>query len=158
MTSKERIRAVLNHQQPDMLPIDFGAHRSSGISAIAYNHLKEKMGLDLHTTKLYDIMQQLAIPENEVLDRFGADVVQILQLYPAFNARVDSWKPGVLQDGSPCQVPNNLNPVRNARGALDIFNDQGTLIARQPVGGLYYDNMNYFLKDVEDISELKSAW
>ena len=90
MTSRERIQAVLRHQQPDTLPIDFGAHRSSGISAIAYNRLKEKFGMDPHTTKLYDIMQQLALPEPEIVDRFGGDVVQILQLYPLTCA----WTPG----------------------------------------------------------------
>lgn len=155
MTSRERIRAVLNHQMPDMLPIDFGAHRSSGISAIAYNKLKAKLGMDQSTTKLYDIMQQLAMPEEAVLNHFGADVAQIYQLNPAFDACLDSWKPGTLQDGSPCLVPENLNPVPNAGGGLDIFNKQGVLVARQPQGGLYYDNMNHFLQDVEDIDELK---
>ncbi len=158
MTSRERIQAVLRHQMPDTLPIDFGSHRSSGISAIAYNRLKARLGLDPHTTKLYDIMQQLAVPEDPVLDLFGADVVQVLQLYPAFGARVDCWKPGTLQDGSPCMVPENLNPVINARGDLDLYNAQGVHIARQPKGGLYYDNMNYFLKDVEDVDDLKQKW
>ena len=139
MTSRERIQAVLRHQQPDTLPIDFGAHRSSGISAIAYNRLKEKFGMDPHTTKLYDIMQQLALPEPEIVDRFGGDVVQILQLYPAFDVRVDTWKPGTLQDGSPCLVPGNLNPVPNAQGGLDLYDKDGTLLARQPQNGLYYD-------------------
>ena len=37
MTSRERIQAVLNHQTPDTLPIDFGSHRSSGMGATAYN-------------------------------------------------------------------------------------------------------------------------
>ena len=156
MTSRERIQAVLRHQQPDTLPIDFGAHRSSGISAIAYNRLKEKFGMDPHTTKLYDIMQQLALPEPEIVDRFGGDVVQILQLYPAFDVRVDTWKPGTLQDGSPCLVPGNLNPVPNAQGGLDLYDKDGTLLARQPQNGLYYDNMRYYLSDVEDIDDLKA--
>ena len=155
MTSKERIRAVLNHEMPDTLPIDFAGHRSSGISAIAYNRLKAYLGQDQRTTKLYDVMQQLAIPEEDTLNRFGADVVQIFQLYPAFGARIDSWKEGTLQDGTPCLLPGNLNPVVNEKGDFDLYNARGTLIARQPKGGLYYDNMNYFLKDVEDIGELK---
>ena len=31
MTSRERIQAVLNHKEPDILPIDFGSHRSAGM-------------------------------------------------------------------------------------------------------------------------------
>ena len=63
MTSRERIQAVLNHQTPDTLPIDFGSHRSSGMGATAYNRLKKHLGYSTETTKLYDLMQQLAYPE-----------------------------------------------------------------------------------------------
>lgn len=132
MTSKERIRAVLDHKMPDTLPIDFASHRSSGISAIAYNRLKAYWGQDQSTTKLYDIMQQLAIPEEDTLTRFGSDVVQIFQLYPAFGARIDSWKPGTLQDGTPCLVPGNLNPVVNAQQGFDLFNEAGTRSRASP--------------------------
>lgn len=79
MTSRERIQAVLNHKQPDMLAIDFGGHRSSGISAIAYNRLKVHLGYHPETTRVFDLMQQLAWPERFMVDRFGGDV---LQLYP----------------------------------------------------------------------------
>jgi uroporphyrinogen decarboxylase len=35
MTSRERVIEALNHREPDILPTDFGGHRSSGISALA---------------------------------------------------------------------------------------------------------------------------
>ncbi|MBQ3575206.1 MAG: methyltransferase [Clostridia bacterium] len=157
MTSRERIRATFEHRMPDMLPIDFAGHRSSGVSAIAYNRLKAHLGLSQEDTKLYDIMQQLAYPELDMVDRFGGDVVQILQLYPAFNARVDTWKKGVLQDGSPCLEPGDLNPVQNEKGDFIIYDKNGVAQACQPKGGLYYDNVNYYLKDVEDIDDLKAT-
>lgn len=87
MTSRERINAALQHKATDVLPIDFGGHRSSGISAIAYNKLKEKLNLDRQTTKLYDLMQQLAVIEDEVLNEFGADVVQVHRLSPSFGIK-----------------------------------------------------------------------
>ena len=36
MNSRERILSAVNHVQPDRMPVDFGAYRSSGIMAIAY--------------------------------------------------------------------------------------------------------------------------
>jgi len=39
MTPRERILTALEHRQPDRVPIDFGGHHSSGISAIAYAKL-----------------------------------------------------------------------------------------------------------------------
>ena len=47
LTSRERVRISLNHQEPDRLPIDFGAMRSTGINAIAYNRLKKYLGMKI---------------------------------------------------------------------------------------------------------------
>ncbi len=73
MTSRERIQAVLNHKSTG-LPIDFGSHRSAGMGAQAYNNLKKYLGYSVETTKLYDLMQQLAVPERFLIDRFGGDL------------------------------------------------------------------------------------
>ncbi|NQU22556.1 MAG: hypothetical protein HQ567_14860 [Candidatus Nealsonbacteria bacterium] len=44
MNSRERIRAALAHQEPDVVPIDFNGHRSSGIMAQTYVKLRELLG------------------------------------------------------------------------------------------------------------------
>lgn len=155
VTSRERVRATLNHQEPDKLAIDFGAHRSSGISAIAYNHLKEYLGYRPETTKLYDLMQQLAIPEPFILERFGGDIVQVQRIAPAYGVKIDRWKMGELPDGSPCQVPYDFNPVIDERGNY-LIKDPKTGIAYgiRPPKSYYYDSARYYLKDVDTIEEL----
>ena len=155
MNSRERVRAALNHQQPDMLPIDFAAHRSSGIAAIAYNKLKEYLGYSPETTRLYDLMQQLAYPEPQIIDRLGGDVLQIPQLSPAFGIKVDRWKCGHLQDGSPCMEPYDYNPVKDEKGFDQIIDPQLGCVAMRPPNGLYYDNARYYLEGTEDLDELK---
>ncbi len=77
MTSRDRILATLNHQQPDRIAIDFGGHRSSGIAAIAYAKLKRALGLRTGDIYVYDMIQQLAIVEPEVLDIVSADVIEM---------------------------------------------------------------------------------
>ena len=155
MTSRERIRAALQHKMPDMLPIDFAAHRSSGIAAVSYNRLKRHLGFAEETTKLYDLMQQLAMPEPCVRDRLGGDVQQVYQLKPAFGIRIDRWKPGKLTDGTPCQLPYDFNPVVNPDGSEDIVDPDLGPIARRPANGLYFDSTRYYLEGVEDVEELK---
>ena len=68
MNSRERVIEAINHREPDMLPIDFGGMRSTGINARAYKNLKDYLGLKNGVIKLYDVFQQLAEPEMEVLD------------------------------------------------------------------------------------------
>jgi len=60
MTSRERILAAIEHRQPDRVPVDLGATPSSGISAIAYGNLKRHLGLMQGSTRVYDVVQQLA--------------------------------------------------------------------------------------------------
>ena len=138
-----------------MLPIDFGAHRSSGIAAIAYNRLKRYLGYSEETTKLYDVMQQLALPEPKIVDRFGGDVYQVLQYMPAFGTKADRWRCSTLTDGSPCMVTYNFRPVQNSRGEDEIIDPEFGCIARRPKGGLYFDSARYYLNGVEDLDELK---
>ena len=41
MTSRERVLAAINHQQPDRIPIDFGATGQTGISVCAVKRLRD---------------------------------------------------------------------------------------------------------------------
>ena len=77
MTPRQRVIAAIEHRQPDRVPVDLGATPSSGISAIAYNRLKAQIGLFPAPTKVYDVVQQLAQPDDSILDRFGVDVLDV---------------------------------------------------------------------------------
>ena len=77
MTSRDRVLAAVNHREPDRVPIDLGGHRSSGMMAIAYHRLKQHLGITSGDIYVYDFVQQLAIIEPEVLDRFGVDTVEL---------------------------------------------------------------------------------
>jgi uroporphyrinogen decarboxylase len=58
MTSRERVLASLNHQQPDRVPIDLSGHRSSGIAAMVYPKLREALGL--RHAKMWQRAKELA--------------------------------------------------------------------------------------------------
>ncbi|MBI5083076.1 MAG: methyltransferase, partial [Acidobacteria bacterium] len=77
MTSRERVLATLNHQEPDRIALDLSGHRSSGISAVAYPKLRAALGLPPRPVYVYDPVQQLAIVDEDVLDRFGVDTIEL---------------------------------------------------------------------------------
>lgn len=153
MNSRERIIETLNHREPDMLAIDFGAMRSTGISAIAYNKLKSYLGIEGGVTKLYDIFQQLAEPEPEIVDLLGGDVVQLHRYAPSFGITNDRWKSAKLQDGSDCLIPYGYNPVMNENGDLEI-RDGEHIIARMPENGLYFDPVYRPYENVETSEDI----
>ncbi len=159
MNSRERILAAIKREPDDRVPIDFGAMRSTGIMAIAYNKLKKYLGLEhLPQTKVYDVMQQLAEPDLKVVDYLGGDVVQVHRLAPAFRAKINRWREDTLPNGSECLVPESFRPVTLPNGDKVIVQD-GREIARKPASGLYYE-MTYFpLRDARSSSDIdKMEW
>lgn len=154
MTSRERVRKVLNHEEADRMPIDFGAMRSTGITAVAYNNLKKHFGMSTETTKIYDVWQQIAEPEKEILDRFHGDVVQLHRLAPAFGVPITEWKMGVDVEGTPSLVPKDFNPVMNEKGDKLVYDSAGRIFAHLPAGGHYYDQVYRPLADAETFKDI----
>lgn len=93
-SSRERVLKALNHQEADRVPVDFGGLQS-GITAYAYERLKEKVGI---TSPLCIIerVQQLAELDEEILERFGVDTRYVF-LRPSSN-----WNPQERPDNSYC--------------------------------------------------------
>ena len=140
MTSRDRILAAIEHRQPDRVPVDFGATPSSGISAIAYGNLKRHLGLAQGQTRIYDVVQQLAQPEEFMLEQFGVDAIDIGR---AFNTEDSAWQPVTLADGQPAFHPSWFRPEPQADGSFIARTRDGLDIAHMPAGGTFYDQ-SYF--------------
>jgi uroporphyrinogen decarboxylase len=140
MNARERILAAVNHRQPDRVPVDFGATPSSGISAIAYGNLKNHLGLTRGHTLVYDVVQQLAQPEDFMLDRFRVDVVDIGR---AFNPEPSAWQPTILADGRNALYPAWFHPEKQPDGSFIARMKDGLDIAHMPARGTFYDQ-TYF--------------
>ena len=71
MNSRERVLLTLNHQEPDRVPFDMGGTVVTGIHFKAYNALRDILGLPPRAPKIIDMIQQLALVEDDVMDRLG---------------------------------------------------------------------------------------
>ena len=145
MTSRERVLAAVAHKQPDWVPLDLGATPSSGISAIAYNNLKKHLGMTGGHTRIYDVVQQVVQPEEEILDRFGVDVLDIGRV---FNDLDSDWYDVTLADGSTGQYPVWFRPEPRGDGAWLARDKEGDIIARMPKGATFFDQTYFpYLED-----------
>ena len=155
MNSRERVLSALNHVEPDRVPIDFSGHRSSGIAAIAYRKLREFLGLSQKPIRIYDIIQQLAIVDNDVLDFFGVDTIEMGR---AFALKEKDWNDWILPDGTDCQVPAWSIPERE-RDRWVLRSKTGKIIGQMPDGALYFEQVYYpFYDGTEDINNLSQAF
>ncbi len=141
MKSRDRILAAINHQQPDRVPIDLGSTPSSGISAIAYSNLVKHIGRPDLPVFVYDVVQQLAQPDDHIIDLFGVDVLDVGR---TFNDQPSDWKPTILANGASAFYPKWYNPVKMSDGSYVTFDDDGKrMLSRMPVGATFFDQ-TYF--------------
>ncbi|HPM79095.1 MAG TPA: uroporphyrinogen decarboxylase family protein [Candidatus Anammoximicrobium sp.] len=153
MTPRERVLAALNHEQPDRVPIDLSGHRSSGIAAIAYRKLRSALGLPERTIRVYDPVQQLAIVDEDVLQRFGVDTIEMGR---GFALEDEHWADWTLPDGSPCQMPAWALPERED-GRWIMRSPSGRILAQMPDGALYFEQCYWPYLEVDDLDQLETA-
>jgi uroporphyrinogen decarboxylase len=139
MTSRDRVLASLNHRFSDKIPIDFSGHRSSGISALAYPKLRQFLGLAPKPIRVYDLVQQLAIVDEDILDRFGVDTIEMGR---GFLTEEKDWKDWVLPDGTPCLIPYYINLEKRDDDWV-VFSADGIEFGIQKKGWLYFEQ-TYF--------------
>lgn len=155
MNGRQRVLAAIAHQEPDRLPVDIGATPSSGISATAHYNLMQYLGQGDTPTRVYDVVQQIAQPDDAFLDRFGIDAVDIGR---TFDDRDEDWYTITLPSGIPVQFPTGFRPVAQEDGGWDAFAPDGTRIATMPLGATFFDQTCFpyvdgYPPDFDDLSE-----
>ncbi len=97
MDSRERVLTTLAHHEPDRVPFDLGSTQVTGTHVAAYRSLREAMGLPPLEPRLCDVIQQLAYPDEDVVERLAVDVRGLFPLN-SHNWRVaavdveDAWE------------------------------------------------------------------
>jgi len=67
MTPRERMVAALNHQEPDLVPIDFGSGMSTSLVVEAYDNFKAVLGIPGETTVLSKLFRVTRLDEAAML-------------------------------------------------------------------------------------------
>jgi len=134
-TSHDRVKATLEHREPDRVPFDLGGSVLTGINVIAYGKLRKYLGLPEKPIEIYDAATQLARVDQDMLDRLSVDVRSV--------------DPG-LAASSPLatEVVNE--------GDYYAFDDEWGITWKMPVkGGHYFDMQAHPLADAESVADLE---
>lgn len=129
MKSRERVLKAIKHEPVDRVPIDLGMHYSTGISAFAYWHLREYLGLSTENMEIVDMVQFLPKIQEDILKRFHCDC---MILHPGFNETM-RWNPRGRYEFT---IPKVANPRLDENGNW-IVEYNGRM--RMPDGGFFFD-------------------
>jgi uroporphyrinogen decarboxylase len=154
MMPRERVLRAFDHREPDAVPVDLSGHRSSGIAGITYAALRDHLGLPGRPVRIHDPIQQIAVVDGDVLDRFGIDTIELGRGFALADADWRDWR---LPDGTPCQLAAWVR-TRRDDGQWHLVSPRGTVLARMPDGALYFEQVNYPFFDAEDLDHLPEAF
>lgn len=154
MTSRDRVISAINHRQPDKVPVDLGSSTVTGISGIAYSNLKKHLNIESRT-RIYDVIQQLAMVEMSIIDLFGVDALDINRV------SIDNtgWYDVTLGDGSKAEFPEWFHPVKAEDGSWYTSDNEGNIISKMSAGATFFDQMYFPYENGYplDFSGLKDA-
>ena len=154
-TSRERVLKALRHEETDRVPIDFGSMASTGIMAIAYAQLKDHLGITSGQIRVFDIGQQLAEVELEILSRFGVDVISLEnslgEEQPGF------WKPWQLPNGVDCQIPAGIDLRPDEDNGGWLIWENGVPSQRMSPTSLYFTQIFHPLSALTKLEELQAV-
>jgi hypothetical protein len=142
MTSRERVRASLNHRHPDQVPIDFGSSSVTGMHASCVASLREYFGLERRLVRVFEPGQMLGWIDEDLKQVLGIDVEAIFPRKANYGLILDSWKPWRMPDGLEVLVPGNFQVTVHSNGDT-LLHPHGDLAAppsgRMPAGGYFFD-------------------
>ena len=142
MTSRERVRAAINHIEPDRVPIDLGASPPTGIQAGALCKLRDAYQLEKKPVKVNEPFQVLGEVEEDVRQAVGADVVGLWSPYTFFGYKNEDWKPWRLSDGAEVLIGGGFRYKTDKNGATYFFpGNSENPSAIMPKGGYYFDSI-----------------
>ncbi len=130
MSHRERVLRALHHQEPDRVPLDLGATRSTSIVVQAYERLNQHLGSP-EPHRIFSKWLNIAHPSQAMLTRFDIDTRSVSQGAP------DHWQDIVFPDGS--------------------YQDEWGVTRSRPAGCLYYDLTKSPLAGDADVADLEKV-
>ena len=96
MNSRERVKLAFNHQEPDRVPIDLGGTIVSSITSMAYQRVRDFLGLPREEMKIIDYIQGLPYINEDLLPIFKIDFRMIQVEYVTVQEQSFSEEKGVI--------------------------------------------------------------
>lgn len=145
MTSRERLIAAINHQEPDYVPLDLGSNGQTGMSASTLYRLRKAYGLDEHPIRISEPFQLLGEVEEDLLKKVGADVVPLWNRGNLLGLSNHYTKPWKMTDQTPVWMPDNFEYDLDEKGDTFVYpcgDRTAPYSAHMTNDGFFFDNID----------------
>ena len=144
VTSRERVRLALEHQEADCVPLDLGATAVTGMHVDTVYRLRQALGLDAPGTpvKIWEPFQMLGEIKPDLINALSVDTAMVTGSGTAFGFPLEGWKQWTTFGGTPALVPAGFNTQLEPNGDLLLYPQGDRSVpasGRMPKGGFYFD-------------------
>ena len=134
LTSAQRVRRALNHQEADRVPFDLGGTGLSTIHVTAYQNLRRHLDLPTIEPRIAFIAEQLVSVDEDLAERLHTDVRPVI--------------PGSAA---------GFQYTMRDEGAYEAYTDEWGIGWHKPKdGGFYYDMYHHPLANATSLDELRA--
>jgi len=147
MTGRERVLATLNRQKPDVIPFEIGGTDCSSVHVIAYQRLRQRMGLPAGPMRVGCLGQLVAQTDPDVMDALDVDV-EVLWFG---SQAVKAWK---TPFGPELLVPEKFDVHDLPDGSSIVKTPAGQIGAQRASTAYYFAPGVYPLAKVTSPGEL----
>jgi len=141
-TCRERVLSALGRQEPDRIPIDFGATPVTGIHVSCVDALRRHFGIWSGPVKVHEPYQMLGLVEPDLQKILGLDVAGVTPRKTMFGFANRDWKEWRMPDGLEVQVPAGFVTSTDNQGAILIYPEGDSTAppsGRMPSDGYFFD-------------------
>ncbi|MGD0008941.1 MAG: uroporphyrinogen decarboxylase family protein [Terriglobia bacterium] len=146
ISSRERVKMALRHEEADRVPLDLGGSDITGMHVDSVYLLRQALGLDPPGTpvKVIEPFQMLGEIAPDLMDALKVDVLPLAGPVTIFGFRNEGWKPWTTFGGTPVLVPEGFNTEPDASGNILLYpggDRSAPPSGRMPEGGFYFDTI-----------------
>ena len=157
MNSRERVRAALEHKQPDYVPLDFGGCGQTGINASTLYKLRKAYGLEEKPITVSEPYQMLGSVDDDLLEIVGGDIIPLLNPTNLMGTSNNKSKLWTMPDGTPVMMSDNFEFDVAESGDIFVYpcgDRTAEYSLHMPQGGSFFDNINRSQFDEDNLTPL----
>ncbi len=144
MTSRDRVKAALDHKEPDAIPLDLNGTGVTGIHVSLVIALREFYGLEKRPVKVHEPYQMLGWVDEDLQGILGVDVAGVFSEETLFGFRNEHWKPWRMDSGQEVLVSAHFQVSKDERGDTLIYprgDRSSPPSGRMPKDGFFFDTI-----------------
>jgi hypothetical protein len=143
MSSRERVRLALEHQESDCVPLDLGATTVTGMHVDTVYRLRQALDLDAPGTpvKIIEPFQMLGEIKPDLLNTLAIDTALVNGTGTAFGFPLEGWKEWETFGGTPALVSAEFNTQPEPNDDLLLYPQGDRSVpasGRMPRGGVLF--------------------